>query len=145
MKKLLILVSLTIVLAAVGCAAPEPTPIPPTPTPETCFGQTVDYRADTQEIAGRWDDAMAIAGSTGRANLSGPVAALQEIRRETRDIVPPGCAAAAHQAFVDYMDAEIESYIAFMQNKSDNRVNQLKNLAQQAFIKWSDELDTLAE
>ncbi|MVT28776.1 hypothetical protein GO496_10580 [Acidovorax citrulli] len=41
-------------------------------------------------LVARWDDAVKVASTTGRIALSGPVATLQAIRRETEGVtVPP--------------------------------------------------------
>lgn len=139
MKRLLL-----VALLLVGCAgAPdvvEPTAVPPT---LTCAELTTDYRAAVDGITSRWDDANALAGSTARINLSGPVGDLQEIAREVDALDPPPCAEKAHSLLTDYMRRVIDGYLSFMAQEAnaENKLNQANNILRQ----WAEEYATLTE
>lgn len=125
-KRFLILLIIALVL--VGCsglAAPKPTPtITPMPTATpTCIVAAADYIEDTNNLLERWDDALAIADSTARISLSGPIADLQEIKREAGDLEYPPCARKAHVAMTIFMDAYIDAYLAFMAQKTLTTIN----------------------
>lgn len=65
---------------------------------------------------GKWNDASTLASSTARIALSGPVASLQALRRETHAMIVPPCLDHAKAALVSGMDKEIEGFVIFMQN-----------------------------
>ena len=68
-----------IMIAGAGCSSEEPTStIAPSPTP-TCFALSKDFVNDAESVFEKWDDALALASSTSRGGLSGPVATLQEV------------------------------------------------------------------
>lgn len=66
-----------------------------------------------QPIVDRWDDANALASTTSRIALSGPLGDLQSIRREAVALTVPSCADEAHTHLVAYMNATIDGYLAF--------------------------------
>ena len=77
-----------IVILIVGCAADEQTPtIEPSPTmaaspkvaaspTTTCAKLSASFMEEAVSIFEEWDNAIALASSTSRINLSGPVASL---------------------------------------------------------------------
>lgn len=71
------------------------------------------YLSAVQPTIDRWDDANALASSTSRIALSGPLGELQSIRREAIAMAVPNCADEAHKHLVAYMNATIEGYLAF--------------------------------
>lgn len=71
------------------------------------------YLTRVQPILDRWDDANAVASSSSRIALSGPLAELQAIRRDAIELAVPTCANEAHKHLVAYMNATIEGYLAF--------------------------------
>lgn len=104
MKKLIVLVALVVLLyGSTGCS-------------QSCAEQTVEYRAAVDDLIERWDDANAVAGSTARVSLSGPIAQMQELRREADTLEEPECAVAAQNRLVSYMDRTIDTYLVFMAN-----------------------------
>ena len=132
-------VSLALVaLIMAGCAigsdtkrlavTPEPTPVPtvvtPAPTPAPivlipCSVQSKPFLARLDELAAEWDDATALANSTARVSLSGPVARMQEIRRELDSTLAPSCIARAKSELVRYMSESIEGFLLFMSQAPD--------------------------
>lgn len=122
MRRLLFLVLLLV--TAVSCAAP------------TCEESTVDYRATVDSLNEQWDDALAIANSTARMSLSGPLGDLQSLNRDTKQIDVPECAASAHEAMLDYQEAIIDAFLAFMGNENDSVVNARFDTAQELQSKW---------
>jgi len=74
------------------------------------------YDKQTKEILSRWDDANKIAGSTSRISLSNPVSKLQEIKREAKSLKVARGYSECHNYLLEYMDATIDGYLAFMRN-----------------------------
>lgn len=97
-----------LVLFGVGCSALAGNPCSPDNIDETLDPITAQ--------AEEFDDAVQIAESSSRMTLAGPLADLQEIRRETRDVEVAECAQPALDALLAYMDAEIELLLAFATN-----------------------------
>lgn len=67
-------------------------------------------------VLARWDDAVKLAGTTGRIALATPVATLQGIRREAEALVVPPCMDQAKGQLVVSMQGTIDGFIAFMRN-----------------------------
>jgi hypothetical protein len=123
MARLLILVILAGLLA--GCVQPTPGP---TPTPDPCSPSEVQKYLDAiNAVARRYDDARTLAGSTSRLSLSPVIKDLQEIRRNTEDLVLPMCALKAKTALIAYMNADIDTLLAFMAQKTDADVKVLSD------------------
>lgn len=78
-----------------------------------------DYISETDGLITEWDDAEELASSTARIALSGPIATLQQIRRDTAAITPPDCANEMHEALEHYMQLTIDAYLSFMANEGD--------------------------
>lgn len=64
----------------------------------------------------KWSDASTLASSTARIALSGPVANLQTLRRETQAMIVPPCLDRAKATLLEGMGKEIEGFVIFMQN-----------------------------
>lgn len=64
----------------------------------------------------RWDDAVKIAKSSSRITLSGPVAALQSIRREVEQLTLPPCMDSPRKTLVESMNRTIQGFMVFMGN-----------------------------
>lgn len=88
----------------------------------------------------RWGDAEKIASSTSRISLSGPVADLQEIRRDTGNLEVPQCLETAREKLVLAMDSSIEGYLAFMSNESDFNVSAHFKLAATRLSELTEEM-----
>lgn len=73
------------------------------------------YKALDQAV-GRWDDAVRVAGATGRIALAGPVATLQAIHRETGQIAVPPCLDQGKAALVKSMESTVDGFVIFMRN-----------------------------
>lgn len=98
---------------------PEPTaPITKTPDPSACTMENVKAAAgEFVLVMAEWEDALEIADATPRMNLSGPVANLQEIQRDARQVPAPACM----DNFKTHLDLSMEAYIdailAFMEKR----------------------------
>ena len=119
-----------IMIAGVGCgsdeaatsAAPtlvqtdDPMPVPDiSPTAVlSCLEQSADFIGDIEAMFERWDDAVALASSTPRTDLSSPIATLQELKREAGALIAPDCASKVKTAFVEYMELTIDRLISFL-------------------------------
>ena len=75
------------------------------------------------ELLGRWNDALDIAGSSARINLSGPVSKLQDLRREAQAVGVPDCMAYAKWLLIRSMDFAVNGYLYFMQQVNDTSVS----------------------
>jgi hypothetical protein len=96
------------------------------------------YRKQTAGLLRRWDDAVEIAGSTPRLTLSGPLSEMQNIQREASDLDISYCAILAHMRLTDYMDATIDSFLAFMEQEDDVEVQALFRRADDIFDDWEE-------
>jgi len=150
-RSLLIALISSVLFVLAGCGAeqmvptdvPTNTPAPTrTPTPEPVFCADVYYEV-VEPILGRWDDAMAIADSTARINLAGPVSTLQEIRREAASLDVPECAAKAHEGLIEAMEHYIEGFLAFMADKPDSIVDVQFDLGNDKLENWGDYIQEL--
>lgn len=132
---------------AVATQVPTTTPTPEvttTPTPEIlCVDIAVDYLLTADDLLDRWDDAVAVADSTGRIALSGPVAELQALRREAATLEPPPCVADAHLALGEMMDHTIEGFLLFMRQESDSVVSAEIKHAGEAADRYRESINTL--
>lgn len=69
------------------------------------------------DIVVRWNDAVKVAGTTGRISLSGPVATLQAIRRDTEQITAPPCLDAGKVELLKSMNSTERGFLVFMRNE----------------------------
>lgn len=69
------------------------------------------------DLIGRWEDAVKIAGTTGRIALSGPVSAMQALRRDAEQITVSPCMDQAKGHLVKHMGSTIEAFLVFMRNE----------------------------
>ena len=107
MKKL---ISLTLVLVFLlsGCVTKQQT--------------AKSYNDKVHPYVLRFADAVALASSTSRGALSGPVQELQKIKRETDALSIPECAVLVHQLFLDAMDSTISGFLSYMSNDDESIV-----------------------
>jgi len=68
-------------------------------------------------ILARWEDAVNLAGTTGRIALSTPVSTLQTIRREAGDLTVVPCLVPAMEHLQKSMKSTIDGFITFMRNE----------------------------
>lgn len=101
------------------------------------------FLGQIEPLARQWDDANAVAKSAARIALAGPVANLQALRRQVQDVQAPPCAFLAKQRLIDAMDNTINGYMAFMQQKPENTVNQFFDQADHSMRDFSKELQAL--
>ena len=99
-----------------GCsptAPPTPTAVPACTTAD---GRRV---ADVmQQHAREWDDALALAQTSPRVALAGPVGQLQRVRREVEAQQWPACAVRTQSALAGAMTAYIDGFVDFMGDRS---------------------------
>ena len=62
----------------------------------------------------RWVDAVHLANNTARIQLSGQIAALQAIKRDTEAALVPPCLTGPKASLVESMATTIDGFIAFM-------------------------------
>ncbi|MGP3505821.1 hypothetical protein FRC97_19130 [Paracidovorax citrulli] len=68
-------------------------------------------------LVARWDDAVKVASTTGRIALSGPVATLQAIKRETEGFTVPPCLDAGKAGLLRSMSSTEKGFLTFMRNE----------------------------
>lgn len=68
-------------------------------------------------LLSRWDDAVKIAGTTGRIAMSGPVSTLQSIRREAEALTVSPCMDTAKALLLASMQHSIDGFLTFMRNE----------------------------
>ena len=67
------------------------------------------------DLAGKWVDALNVAGSTSRVSLSQPVTGMQEIRRQLRDKkAETYCESRMKQELLKSYDFAIDGFLNFM-------------------------------
>jgi len=101
---------------------PTPT-ITLVPTAVSCYEQSQSFISQLDAQTTAWDDAIAIANSTSRISLSGPISNLQNIRREVSNLDYPVCAQFVYQHALEYMNSTIEGFLSFMSDDPDSVVN----------------------
>lgn len=67
----------------------------------------------------RWIDATAVASRAPRMVLAQPVLQLQQIRRDTSEVLLSECPKAASANLVRHMDSTIEGYLLFMSEPNE--------------------------
>ncbi len=112
-----------------------------TPTPLPCAVLMVGFMDELNQVAGRWDDANTLAGSTSRIALSPVIAQLQEARRQADALQPPGCAKMIRNYLVDYMDTTIEAYIMFMADEPESSITKKFESAHRSFEQYEKEIN----
>ncbi len=131
-----LVVGTAMVLLLNGCSIPF--------ISQSCADQAKPALDKMQDIAREWDDANALAGQTPRASLAGPIASLQQIRRNAEDIEVPGCAQGVHDSLVGAMDATITGYLDFLGQKGDFVVNASFDRASNKMREFNNELARIA-
>ena len=154
----MIILALTLVLAACGTVPPtpiteyivitatEPTiSIVDTPsitnTPDPCAPDNIE--AAVQEIhkfTREFDDASTVAASRPREQLADSIANLQRIRRDAEDQLTPNCLATLKAYQVSHMNSVINTLVAFMGGADQESVDQGIALARQQHDRYTIEL-----
>lgn len=138
MHKVIRLLFLFILIAAPLTAVPG--------CAQSCADQTEEYRATVDDLLEEWEDALAVAGSTSRISLAGPMAELQSIRREAGDIEGvPECAESAHDLLLKSMDDAIDAMLAFAAQEEDSRVTDLMEIAGNRYESFNREYGRLTD
>jgi hypothetical protein len=88
----------------------------------------------------RFSDELQVANSTPRMSLAGPVSNLQQIKRETDDLVVPACLDMAKGYAVGSMVDGINGFIAFMGQEDNSVVTSHLNSATSQAQYFQDEL-----
>jgi len=100
---------------------------------------------DMSTVAEEFDDAFAVANSTARMSLSGPISEMQNVKRNADDIVVPVCLENAKQLLVGGMQTSIDGFIAFLGQEPDDVVTSYFVDAGQQLAIATDEMETISE
>jgi len=126
--KPLVFIALIASIALVACTIPAGL-AGQTKDPSICSKAEVQQYTDAVKSATqRFDDSLQLANNTARIALAPIVRDMQAIRRETEAITVPVCATKAKGALINYMDAAINAFIAFMAQKPNSEIQSLMNL-----------------
>ena len=68
----------------------------------------------------KYQDAIQLAASTSRIALSGPVSNMQGLKREADLIIVPACMSKSKEFLIQGMNASIQHFLDFMQQKSSS-------------------------
>ncbi len=79
--------------------------------------------AEIEDLAEEWDDAVAVAFSSSRMALSGPISDLQDIKRDVGNLEVPECLVKSRDDLEKGMVAAIDGFIAFLGQESDTTVS----------------------
>jgi len=89
----------------------EPVESPDTSS-QVCISE--ELQAELTGIENRFEDAIDFSENNQRFNLSLILMELQEIRRETQQMVVPSCLNLSHGYLLDYMDHTIDAFASFL-------------------------------
>lgn len=105
-----------------------------------------EFRAVVEPVLQQWDDASALAASTSRIALSGPVADMQRIRRDFSTLSIPYAQEfyMAYASILASMDNKIDGYLAFMAQKPDATVQEFFQASQDALNRYKAEITRLS-
>jgi len=92
-----------------------------------------------------FDDALQIANSTGRISLSGPIADLQEISRDTDKLEVTECLIPARSWLVYSMDKYTTAFLKFASNEDDGVVSAWFSGGTSALSSYTDEIIRIQE
>jgi len=67
-----------------------------------------------QMLMDQFDDSADIAANSPHEQLAEPIANLQELRRETEDLLVPICLESLKTAQIDYMNSVIDTLLMFL-------------------------------
>jgi hypothetical protein len=132
--KSMILVIISLVLLVASCSKPQ----------ASCAELTQEYRDQVMQLADKWDSANALANNSPRMQLVTPISSLQNIRNEYNNLTVPECAQKTHASMLNYMDATIDGFMAFLSDEDDNIVNSHFTRADQYFSSWNVEFAKLS-
>jgi len=133
MKKLFF-VSLVILFMLASCSN--------TYCPKDEATSSIDEMMDLSE---EWDDAMAVANSTSRIGLTGPIGDLQEIKREAGRMEVPPCLEWAQTRLIKMMEFGIDGFLAFASEEPDSTVTSYFNKYGIEMDNFIDALDEVNE
>lgn len=95
-----------------------------------------DYLDALGDIPAEWDDAVELAYSTPRIQLSGRIVDLQSIKRAASKVDVPSCGVDANEVLVKHMEKRIAAFVAFMSEDPDATVQRLMSDADDLLDDW---------
>ncbi len=142
--RLLLLVGISLLLAACG----KPTAVAPTAeatiTPDPCIGSALgESIKPINDLQREFDDASALAANLPREQLSATISNLQRIRRAAEDVSPPACLTNLKTYQLTHMNATIETLLAFVGGADKDALNAGVAQAQAAHDQYMLELARL--
>jgi hypothetical protein len=84
-----------------------------------------NYQEVVKETLKKWNDANQVASSTSRAALGGPVARLQEIKRQAERLIVPEQEKDCYAYLIRYMDLTTKAYLEFMRKGDASQSTEL--------------------
>lgn len=100
---------------------------------------------DMTKIMEEWTDAIQIAESTPRINLTGPIQELQTIKRKAHFIKVPDCMVEPKKSLILSMENAIEAFIIFMADSDENRTDALFDQAKTNLSTYTTQLQGVQE
>jgi len=127
---------------------PTSTPITPTATitstPDPCAPENISEEIKpVHQLMREFDDAVAIAGNTGRELLSTQIVELQRIRREAESQSVPACLKSLKEFQLAHMNTLIQAMLSFMGGNEQAIVGQGILLSRQLHNQYMLELSKL--
>jgi hypothetical protein len=157
----MIILVLSLVLAACGTVAPTPiteyivvtatmppvtitvppAAVPITVTADPCAPENIEMAVqEIHSFTREFDDASTVAASRPREQLADSIANLQRIRRDAEDQITPNCLATLKTYQVSHMNSVINTLVAFMGGADQESVDQGIALARQQHDRYTIEL-----
>ena len=91
----------------------------------------------------RYDDVYQVATNAFQDTLVLPVAVLQQILMDTKQVVVPGCMQTAKDALIDYMRTVIRAFDAYAAQEADATVRDLIARSNEHYGNFFAELDAV--
>ena len=138
-RTLLILLALVSSFSFTGCG--QSTPLTPSSTPDPCAGENLKIEVGkVTQLTRSFDAVSTLASNTPREELNTPISELQRIRRDAEDQKVPVCFETLKNLQIAYMNAVIQTLIAFIGGANQQSISQGVNLSRQLHNQYLVEL-----
>ena len=93
----------------------------------------------------RYDKEYQFAATAPRSGIIHPLVVLQQIHRDTKDVIVPGCLQTAKEELVNYMGAVNRAFRAFRAQESEGTIQDLVNQSEAHYDNFQAELEAVRE
>lgn len=93
----------------------------------------------------RYDKEYQFAATAPRDGIIHPLVVLQQIHRDTRDVLVPGCLQTAKEELVNYMGAVNRAFQAFGAQEAEATVRELINQSEMHYDNFNTEMEAVRQ